>query len=114
MYDYILFDLDGTLTDPKIGITNSVMYSLEKFGIEVKERASLYKFIGPPLMDSFQKYFEFSHPITTFQMYYFTIIHQKKDFFKNNEKNLDSVLQNSIYEVEVDLKIRRMGHEFIT
>lgn len=38
----------------------------------------------------------------------------EKDFFKNNEKNLDSVLQNSIYEVEVDLKIRRMGHEFIT
>lgn len=37
-----------------------------------------------------------------------------KDFFKNNEKNLDSVLQNSIYEVEVDLKIRRIGHEFIT
>ncbi len=37
-----------------------------------------------------------------------------KDFFKMNEKNLDSVLQNSTYEVEVDLKIRRMGHEFIT
>ncbi len=37
-----------------------------------------------------------------------------KDFYKQNEKNLDSVLRNSIYEVEVDLKIRRMGHEFIT
>lgn len=36
-----------------------------------------------------------------------------KDFYKKNEKNLDSVLQNSIYEVEVDLKIRRIGHEFI-
>lgn len=39
---------------------------------------------------------------------------REKKFFKENEKNLDSVLQNSIYEVEVDLKIRRMGHEFIT
>ncbi len=38
----------------------------------------------------------------------------QQDFFKENEKNLDSVLQNSVYEVEVDLKIRRMGHEFIT
>ena len=38
----------------------------------------------------------------------------EKDFFKKNEKNLDSVLQDSIYEVEVDLEIRRMGHEFIT
>ncbi len=37
-----------------------------------------------------------------------------KDFYKSNEKNLDSVLQNSIYGVEVDLKIRRIGHEFIT
>ena len=37
----------------------------------------------------------------------------EKDFFKKNEKNLDSVLQNSVYEVEVDLKVRRMGHEFI-
>ena len=38
----------------------------------------------------------------------------QQDFFKENEKNLDSVLQNSVYEVEVNLKIRRMGHEFIT
>lgn len=38
----------------------------------------------------------------------------QQEFFKMNEKNLDSVLQNSIYEVEVDLKIRRIGHEFIT
>lgn len=35
------------------------------------------------------------------------------DFFKNNEKNLDSVLQNSNYEVEVNLEIRRIGHEFV-
>ncbi len=37
----------------------------------------------------------------------------EKDFFRKNEKNLDSVLRNSVYEVEVDLKVRRMGHEFI-
>lgn len=37
----------------------------------------------------------------------------EKDFFKKNEKNLDSILQNSSYEVEVDLKIRRIGHEYI-
>ncbi len=38
----------------------------------------------------------------------------EQDFFKQNEKNLDSILQNSVYEVEVQLKVRRMGHEFIT
>ena len=50
-----LFDLDGTLTDPGVGITNSVMYALRKFGIEVADRSELYSFIGPPLADSFQK-----------------------------------------------------------
>jgi phosphoglycolate phosphatase len=58
-YDVILFHLDGTLTDPGIGITNSVMHALKKYGIEVEDRKSLYKFIGPPLIDSFEKYFDF-------------------------------------------------------
>lgn len=60
MFDNILFDLDGTLTDPGVGITNSVMYALKHWGIEVTERHELYCFIGPPLMDSFQKYYGFS------------------------------------------------------
>ena len=59
-YKYYLFDLDGTLTDSGIGITNSVMYALEKFGIHVSDRSELYPFIGPPLTDSFRKYFGFT------------------------------------------------------
>lgn len=54
---YILFDLDGTLTDPGEGITNSVIYALERFGIHGKTRADLECFIGPPLDESFMKYF---------------------------------------------------------
>lgn len=60
MYQYVFFDLDGTLTDPGIGITNSVAYALNKWNIEVKERSELYKFIGPPLEESFRKYYDFS------------------------------------------------------
>lgn len=60
MYDYVLFDLDGTLTDPGLGITNSVAYALKRWGIEVEDRKTLYKFIGPPLPDSFQAYYGFS------------------------------------------------------
>ncbi len=60
MYQYIFFDLDGTLTDPGIGITNSVAYALKKWNIEVAERSELYKFIGPPLVDSFREYYGFS------------------------------------------------------
>ena len=59
-YKYYLFDLDGTLTDSGIGITNSVMYALEKFGIHISDRSELYPFIGPPLTDSFRKYFDFT------------------------------------------------------
>lgn len=60
MYEYILFDLDGTLTDPGIGITNSVVYALKRWNIEVEDRKSLYRFIGPPLQDSFREYYGFS------------------------------------------------------
>ena len=54
--DYILFDLDGTLTDPALGITNSVMYALRKLGAPVEERSFYHRFIGPPLLDSFQEF----------------------------------------------------------
>lgn len=59
-YHTLLFDLDGTITDSSEGITNSVMYALKKFKIEETDREKLYPFIGPPLSDSFQKYYQFS------------------------------------------------------
>lgn len=60
-YKTLLFDLDGTLTDPGEGITNSVAYALRCFGITPPPREALHPFIGPPLVDSFQKYYELSH-----------------------------------------------------
>ncbi len=60
IYDTVLFDLDGTLTDPGVGITKSVEYALNRYGITVPHRAELYPFIGPPLIDSFMKYYGFS------------------------------------------------------
>ena len=56
MYHYILFDLDGTLTDPKLGITGCVQYALRKLGMEVPDADALEPFIGPPLMDSFREF----------------------------------------------------------
>lgn len=56
----ILFDLDGTLTDPKIGITKSADYALQSFGIHTENLDNLCKFIGPPLADSFINYYGFS------------------------------------------------------
>ncbi len=57
MYNTILFDLDGTLTDPKVGITKSVQYALKKLGIYEEDLESLSKFIGPPLRNSFREYY---------------------------------------------------------
>jgi phosphoglycolate phosphatase len=52
-YKFILFDLDGTLSDPKIGITKSVQYALKQFGIIEPDLNELDGFIGPPLQESF-------------------------------------------------------------
>ena len=59
-YEFALFDLDGTLTDPGEGITRSVQYALAKFGIDVQNRQELFCFIGPPLHESFEVYYGFS------------------------------------------------------
>ena len=60
MFSYILFDLDGTLSDPKQGICGSVQYALKSFGIEEPDIDRIEPFIGPPLRDSFMKYYGFT------------------------------------------------------
>lgn len=57
MKKILLFDLDGTLTDPKEGITKCVQYALKHFGIEA-ETDELMCFIGPPLVDSFKEFYK--------------------------------------------------------
>lgn len=57
---YLLFDLDGTVTDSMTGIINSVVYALKHMGIEEIDRSKLVKFVGPPLRDSFMGYYGFS------------------------------------------------------
>ena len=56
MYHYIFFDLDGTLTDSKEGILNSLRYAFDKLGEPVPPESTLIKFIGPPLQESFMAY----------------------------------------------------------
>lgn len=60
MFQNILFDLDGTLTDPKEGICGSVRYALAHYGIEEPDLEKLTPFIGPPLIDSFMEFYQFS------------------------------------------------------
>lgn len=53
MMKTVLFDLDGTLTDPKEGVVRSMQSALERLGFPVPDESSLSKYIGPPLQHSF-------------------------------------------------------------
>nr|WP_319394758.1 HAD hydrolase-like protein [uncultured Desulfobacter sp.] len=55
MIENIFFDLDGTLTDPKEGITRCIQFTLEAFGVKKPHADELTWCIGPPLRDSFAK-----------------------------------------------------------
>ena len=55
MKDAIFFDLDGTLTDPKLGIVRSIRYAMDRLGVECPKDDDLTWCIGPPLLDSFSE-----------------------------------------------------------
>lgn len=60
MFDYYFFDLDGTLTNPALGITNSFKYAFKELGIEIPSYEKLCTFIGPPLLTTFKTYCGFN------------------------------------------------------
>lgn len=85
--EYLLFDLDGTLTDPKEGITKSVRHALRAFDIEVEDLDTLCCFIGPPLRDSFIEYYGFSEENAT------TAISIYREYFSDR-----GLYENEAYE----------------
>lgn len=82
-YPVILFDLDGTLTDPAEGITNSIQYALKKFGIEITDKKELYKFIGPPLKDAYREYYGFTPKQCADGIIYFREYFEEKGWKEN-------------------------------
>lgn len=100
-YTDLLFDLDGTLTDPAEGITNSVCYALRELGYGIPAREILLSFIGPPLLDSFIAYCKCDgnrarELVDTFRIY-----------FKDR-----GILENEMYEGIPDLlaSLKRAGY----
>jgi len=104
MYDYILFDLDGTLTDPELGITKSVQYALNKFGIEVEDRKVLIPFIGPPLYKSFEDLYSLSSEDALKAVDYY------REYF-----SVTGLFENRVYEGAKDLleKLKTLGKTLV-
>lgn len=84
MYNTILFDLDGTLTDSEPGIINAIEYALKKYGIEMENKADLRKFLGPPLKESFMQFCGFSEEKAEQAVEFYREYFREKGIFENN------------------------------
>lgn len=80
---YILFDLDGTITDSQEGIKNSVEYALKYFGLEIPDRKKLDKYIGPPLRQSFMEYAGLTRELSHTAMIKYRDYYGPKGIFEN-------------------------------
>ena len=81
--DNILFDLDGTLTDPKEGIVNSILFALEKLGIHENSIDELDTFIGPPLRESFISRYNLSNELADRAMLFYREYFSVKGIYEN-------------------------------
>lgn len=82
-YRNILFDLDGTLTDPKEGIFNSIRYALREMNIEAPEEEQLLSFIGPPLFDSFKHHFSLTDEAAEEAVELYRVYFPEKGMYEN-------------------------------
>lgn len=98
-YKYCLLDLDGTVTDSAPGIINSVEYAFRKLGDPVPERDKLYVFIGPPLAESFERFFGFSKEKALRGVEYYREYYHDKGIFENS-------IYDGIPELLKELKAR--------
>jgi len=96
-YQYLLLDLDGTITDPMIGITRSVQYALSFFGIKVLNLEELCPFIGPPLKDSFKEFYHFTDEQASLALKKYREYFAVKGMFENNVyEGIEEFLQSQV------------------
>lgn len=84
MFDTVLIDLDGTLTDSKPGIFNSVCYSLDRMGFDRPDEDILIRFIGPPLIESFRKYCGMDDAQASLALKYYREYYSEKGYLENS------------------------------
>lgn len=99
----VLFDLDGTLTDPKLGITRCIQYALSELGYKLPDADELHWCIGPPLKDSFSQLLKTSDD---------TLIEQAISLYRHRFATI-GLFENSLYPqiAEVIKAIRFAGYK---
>jgi len=102
-YKSILFDLDGTITDSSEGIINSILYALDKMDVTVEDKTILKKFVGPPLMDSFKKYYGFTNDDAELGLKLFREYFAVKGIFENRLFDGMGNLLKDLYEAGYQL-----------
>ncbi|MBQ2284431.1 MAG: HAD hydrolase-like protein [Clostridia bacterium] len=102
-YKCLFFDLDGTLTDSSEGIINSIIYALEKMNVDIKDKAILKKFVGPPLMDSYKKYYGFNQEEAELGLKLFREYFSVKGIFENRLFDGIYDLLEQLYNAGVEL-----------
>ena len=83
VFKNLVFDLDGTLTHPALGITSAAQYALGKMGIEVTDRTSLTWLIGPPLIGSFEEGFGMTNLQALETLKHYRAYFSEKGIFEN-------------------------------
>jgi phosphoglycolate phosphatase len=104
-YKVILFDLDGTLSDPKVGITKSVQYALQKMGIVEPDIDKLECFIGPPLQVSFAEYYGFNEEQIQKAIDYYRERFKEEGMFENELNSNIPLLLKSLKEQQYTLVV---------
>lgn len=116
--DYILLDLDGTITNPKEGITKSVQYALKSMNIYIDDLDSLTKHIGPPLREGFKEYYGFNEEeieaaVSKYREYYLDKgIYQNK-LYDGMERLLTNLKQAGKYLVVATSKPEEMAEKIL-
>lgn len=117
-YKVIIFDLDGTLSNSKEGITKSVQYALDKLGVIEDDLESLKHFIGPPLKEEFMRTYGFSDEEAAKGTAYYRERYVPTGIYETNiypgtEKMLEKLKRAGKYIAMATSKPQQMAEEVI-
>ena len=105
VYNIFLFDLDGTLTDTGPGIRNSVAYALRQQGIHVSDMSELNRFVGPPLIDSFQSFYGMNDEQAHKAVADYRSVYAQKGIYENNIYDGMRELLKTLFEMGKTLAV---------